>query len=144
MAEARRIYLDTNALIAVLEKTGELNAAQRKLVGEIDEGELEAVTSELTLAECLVKPIAEKDEPLIRNYLSLLAADSRFLHVSGVSRAVLLEAARIRAGTGVKLPDAIHIATANISQCDAFVSNDRRLASANTMEFKLWSQLGQP
>lgn len=143
MAEARRIYLDTNALIAVLEKADELDTAQTALVEEIDEGELEAVTSELTLAECLVKPIAEKDEPLIRAYLTLLAADSEFVRVSGVSRSVLLEAARIRAGTGVKLPDAIHIATANISQCDAFVSNDRRLAPANTMEFKLWSQLGQ-
>lgn len=144
MAGMRRIYLDTNALISVLEKAGKLDAAQKTLVGEIDKGELEAVTSELTLAECLVKPIAEKDEPLIRAYLSLLAVDSEFVRVSDVSRTVLLEAARIRAGTGVKLPDAIHIATANISQCDAFVSNDRRLASANTMEFKLWSQLGQP
>lgn len=144
MAGMRRIYLDTNALISVLEKAGKLDAAQNTLVGEIDAGELEAVTSELTLAECLVKPIAEKDEPLIRAYLSLLAVDSEFVRVSDVSRTVLLEAARIRAGTGVKLPDAIHIATANISQCDAFVSNDRRLASANTMEFKLWSQLGQP
>ncbi|MBU4531027.1 type II toxin-antitoxin system VapC family toxin [Hoeflea sp.] len=144
MAEARRVYLDTNALIAVLEKVGELDGAQTAFVGDIDTGVLEAVTSELTLAECLVKPIADKDEPLIRAYLSLLSADSEIVRVSEVSRAVLLKAARVRAGTGVRLPDAIHIATATLSRCDAFVSNDRRLASASTMDFKLWSEMGHP
>ncbi|WP_171904843.1 type II toxin-antitoxin system VapC family toxin [Hoeflea olei] len=144
MAEHRRVYLDTNTLIAILEQPGELDTAQKTLVRGIDEGEIDAVTSELTLAECLVKPIAEKDEQLVRAYLSLLAADSPFVRVKGVSRDVLLEAARIRAGSGVKLPDAIHIATANLVQCSAFVSNDRRLASANTMDFKLWSRMDLP
>ena len=144
MAEARRTYLDTNALIAILEKEGDLDQAQRAFVGEIEEGGVEAVTSELTLAECLVKPIAERDEALVRAYLSLLAADSPFLRVSTVSRPVLLEAARIRAGTGVKLPDAIHVATADVSGCEVFVSNDRRLASACPMEFRLWSEMGTP
>ena len=141
--DAQRVYLDTNALIAILEKTGDLDEAQRDFVDTIDEGGIEAVTSELTLAECLVKPIADRDEPLIRAYLTLLAADSALMRVAGVSRPVLLEAARIRAGAGVKLPDAIHVASAHLGGCEVFISNDRRLASACPMEFKLWSEMGQ-
>ena len=101
--DAQRVYLDTNALIAILEKTGDLDEAQRDFVETIDEGGIEAVTSELTEAECLVKP----------------------------------------AGAGVKLPDAIHVASAHLGGCEVFISNDRRLASACPMEFKLWSEMGQ-
>lgn len=144
MATGRRVYLDTNALIGILEKADRLDEAQDRLVGKINDGGLEAVTSELALAECLVKPIANRDEALVQDYMWLLAADSKFLQVKPVTRDVILEAARVRAGAGIKLPDAIHVATANLADCDAFVSNDKRLAAATAMTFKLWSELGKP
>tara|TARA_R110002020_G_scaffold50818_3_gene143858 strand:+ start:5786 stop:6220 length:435 start_codon:yes stop_codon:yes gene_type:complete len=144
MTTGARVYLDTNALIGILEKAEELNEAQDLLVEEINTGDLEAVTSELALAECLVKPIADRDETLIRDYMWLLATDSKFLRVMPVTRDVILEAARVRAGSGIKLPDAIHLATAKMAGCNAFVSNDRRLATATAMTFKLWSEMGHP
>ncbi|PWV99032.1 putative nucleic acid-binding protein [Hoeflea marina] len=144
MANARRVYLDTNALIGILERRSELDGAQEQLVEDITDGEVEAATSELALAECLSKPIADRDEALVRIYLRLLATDSKFVRVVPVSRDVILEAARVRAGTGIKLPDAIHLATARMSRCDAFISNDRRLASASAMPFRLWSEMGKP
>ncbi len=144
MATGARVYLDTNALIGILEKAEKLDEAQNLLVEDINSGELEAVTSELALAECLVKPITDRDEALIKDYMWLLAVDSRFLRVMPVTRDVILEAARIRAGSGIKLPDAIHVATANLADCNAFVSNDKRLAAATAMTFKLWSEMGHP
>lgn len=142
--EPQRVYLDTNAMIGILERSEQLDAAQETLVSLISERQIEGVTSELTLAECLVKPIADRNEDLIRSYLSLLAADSKFLRVAPVSRAIILEAARVRAGSRIKLPDAIHVATASINRCSTFVSNDRRLESATAMTFKLWSEMGNP
>lgn len=144
MAPDSRIYLDTNALIGILERAENLDEAQDRLVGEINDGGLEAVTSELALAECLVKPIADRDETMIRNYMWLLATDSKFLRVIPVTRDVILEAARVRAASGIKLPDAIHLATAKIAACQAFVSNDKRLATATAMTFTLWSEMGHP
>lgn len=144
MLNVQRIYLDTNALIGILENSDELDRAQELLVQDIGDGKQEAATSELALAECLIKPIADQDEALVRNYLQLLAADSKFLRVVPVTREIILEAARVRAGTRIKLPDAIHVATAKMSHCDAFVSNDKRLASAATIPFRLWNQLDQP
>ena len=44
-----------------------------------------------------------------------------------IDRAVLLEAAQLRAATSLRLPDAIHVATARLTGCSAFISNDARL-----------------
>jgi predicted nucleic acid-binding protein len=39
----------------------------------------------------------------------------------------LLKAAGIRAATGLKLPDAIHSATAEVAGCRAVLTNDREM-----------------
>lgn len=135
-----RHYLDTNAIIGMVEKAGEMSSGQRSLVLGIADGELEAETSELTLAESLVKPMADRDTALVERYLRVLAPDSG-IEVRAVSREVLVQAARIRAEKRVKLPDAIHLATAQASGCDRFVSNDGRLAKAWPNEFVLWGEI---
>jgi predicted nucleic acid-binding protein len=40
---------------------------------------------------------------------------------------VTREATRIRSETGMRLPDAIHVATAIVAGADAFLTNDARL-----------------
>lgn len=49
------------------------------------------------------------------------------LEVVPVSRDVLIEAARLRAVANLRLPDAIHGATATLTGCETFLTNDRRL-----------------
>ncbi len=44
-----------------------------------------------------------------------------------VERAILIEAAHLQARLGLRLPDAIHVATAVAAGCDVLLSNDRRL-----------------
>ncbi len=66
---------------------------------------LVAVTSELTLAEALVKPLLDRHAERQAAYLQVLQP-STSLHMAPVSRDVLLAAARLRAETGLKLPDA--------------------------------------
>ncbi|MCB1441367.1 MAG: PIN domain-containing protein, partial [Nitratireductor sp.] len=97
-------------------------------------------TSELTLAESLVKPMADRDAELAERYFRVLAPQSG-IEVREVSREVLILAARIRAEKRVKLPDAIHLATAQATGCDRFVSNDGGLAKAWPKEFMRWGEL---
>ena len=92
-----------------------------------------AVTSELTLAECLVKPMPEGHTPRQEIHHEMLTSRPA-LSVVPVSRAVLVEAARIRSMTGsVRLPDAIHLRAAVLEGCDTVLTNDRSLASTTVI-----------
>ncbi|MFH0958320.1 MAG: hypothetical protein V1897_06415 [Pseudomonadota bacterium] len=63
--KGERIYLDTNIIIYPLEGYPECASSLATLFAAIDEGKLSAVTSELTLAESLVKPmIASAQSPI--------------------------------------------------------------------------------
>jgi len=62
--KGERIYLDTNIFIYALEAYPEFVSALTSLFVAIDEGKLRAVTSELTLAEVLIKPMMDNNEDL--------------------------------------------------------------------------------
>lgn len=136
-----RHYLDANVVISVIEATRAYGATQARFIRRIDDGEVEAVTSELTLAECLVKPFADRDLKAIGAYLTFLDGRTE-LPTIAVSRDVLLEAARWRGATAMKLPDAIHVATAVSARCDRFVTNDRRIKLPDGLAPVWWDRLG--
>ncbi|MEW6447819.1 MAG: PIN domain-containing protein [Bacillota bacterium] len=50
-----------------------------------------------------------------------------------VSRPVAQEAAKLRAGSRLPLPDALIIATAKVSGCEAIVANDLTWAKADVL-----------
>lgn len=54
------------------------------------------------------------------------------LGILPVSADIAQEAARIRAATGVRLPDAVQLASAIAAGADAFLTNDRRLQRPGT------------
>lgn len=58
-----------------------------------------------------------------------------------ITQAILIEAAEIRAATDLKLPDAIHVATAMALGCDALLTNDRSLRAAPGMSVRLLADL---
>jgi predicted nucleic acid-binding protein len=99
-----------------------------------------AVTSELTIAECLIKPLSDRNAGTVAAYLTFLDGRPEF-PVLPVSRSILLEAARLRAETGIKLPDAIHVATASAADCDVFLTYDRRVRVSAKMKIWLWDEL---
>jgi predicted nucleic acid-binding protein len=74
----------------------------------------------------LVQPFAIGREDIAATYADLLSASDRLAMVP-VDRAVLVEAARQRAALGLRMPDAIHVASALAAKCGVFLTNDRRL-----------------
>jgi predicted nucleic acid-binding protein len=52
-----KVYLDTNVFIYAVEAVAEYRAAVETLFGLIEDSAVSAVTSELTLAEALAKPL---------------------------------------------------------------------------------------
>ena len=129
-ARGQRVYLDANAFIYTLEGEPPLMDQVLPLLALLDAGEAEAVTSELTLAEVLVRPYRMDDAGLVDQYERLLAPSPHLRRVS-VSLAHWRAAARIRAQTRLRLPDAVHAATAEAEGCTLLVTGDRRLARAS-------------
>ena len=123
----RRTYLDANVFVYAVEGGTPFDEVLGDLFGWVARAEQEGLTSELTLAEALVKPFADGDVERQAAFERAVRTQGG-LSVAPVTRAVLVEAARLRAVvTSLKLPDAIHAATALRHGCAVFLTNDRRI-----------------
>ena len=61
-----------------------------------------------------------------------------------ITRALLIEAARLRASSRLKLPDAIHLATALQYECPVFLTNDTRIRPLPGLDVLYLSDYAQP
>lgn len=136
----QRIYLDANIFIYALEEIEPWAEITRQLLSAIDGGECYAITSELTVAECLVKPLELGRADIVQTYLNFLQ-NRRSLSVVPVMREILIEAAKLRASGRIKLPDAIHIATALQQGSNLFLTNDQRFQTVAGVQMLLLKDL---
>ena len=113
---SKKIYLDANIFIYALEGFPEFKSILTELFLAIDDHKVQAVTSDLTLAEVLVKPLKDGNLTLIETYKQAIESGAG-LSVTSVSRAILIEAATLRSQIKLKLPDGIHVATALQTGC---------------------------
>jgi predicted nucleic acid-binding protein len=126
------IYLDANIFIYLLEGYADFTAILQQLMDFIDSGKLQSFTSELSLAEALVKPIRDKNLALQSLYESTIQTTSSLI-VCSINRDILIQAAKFRANSTnniIRLPDAIHLVTAQVHQCQYFITNDVRLKNS--------------
>lgn len=92
----------------------------------IDGGSLSAVTSPITLAECLIVPIRDGQAGLQRDYNDLIVRgiNTRFVELNEGAGVL---AAELRARYNLRLIDALQLGTAITSGCEAFLTNDAML-----------------
>lgn len=124
-----RVYLDSNVFIYGAEASVIYPQIQPKLFTAASQGDLLMVTSALTLAEVLVRPIRAKDYSLEMYYRQILT-HSLSLRVIPAGRGIAALAAEVRARHNLKLPDAIHIATSIDEACTYVVTADADWARA--------------
>ena len=136
----KTVYLDTNIFIYTLEGFPIYKKLLTDLFEAVEDGQITIVTSELTLAECLVKPCKDKNQILKDLYNSFIQ-QSDFLAVLPINRNALIKSAELRAEVGGKLPDAIHVASAVDYECDVFLTNDKVIKGSNTLTFLFLSDL---
>ena len=91
----------------------------------IERGKTSGVTSTLTLAELLTAPAQANNEQALRDYELYLTNFPNLLIVP-LSVDLARRAARVRATSQLKMPDAIQIATAQESGVGAILGNDKR------------------
>ncbi|WP_159500398.1 type II toxin-antitoxin system VapC family toxin [Microbacterium sp. 18062] len=118
------IYLDTCLLIYALEEQGWIGATARRRLGELT---APAAISPLVVHECLVKPFRDDDHLLLDRYLTAFNE----LTLLEIGLDAYVHASRLRAATGMRTPDALHLAVAKLAGCSALWTNDRRLTAAS-------------
>jgi predicted nucleic acid-binding protein len=123
----RRIALDSNVLIYLLEGDGPRAESAAQLVDAIGRGEIEGVLSSVGLAEVLVPSARADDGPLFERTAATLR--DLGLRLAALDGQAAEYAAWIRGRTGASMSDAIHLACAVRSGATAFVTNDRRMPS---------------
>ena len=134
MPTGKRVYFDTNVFIIALEGK---DAEQRDLLATLfalarSGGEQRFFTSQITISEVLVGPYKHGQNDLAGYYQRFLF-DSPWLSAVPITTDILQKAAMLRAGhKSLKLPDAIHLATALEYDCSYFVSADMGIRDLQT------------
>jgi predicted nucleic acid-binding protein len=121
------VGLDTAPLIYFIEKHQTYLPLVRPFFEAVERGDIQVVTSTLTLTEVLIHPLRQGNQDLAREYSRILLNATNLKTVS-VSPLVASEAARIRADSGIRTPDAIQLATAQQAKATFFLTNDEGLA----------------
>jgi predicted nucleic acid-binding protein len=123
---SNRIAVDTAIVIYFIEAAPVWLKLVTPLFRAADTGQLELVTSSVTLLEVLVVPYRANNEALAVRYEELLT-NSRGIRLIDVTRDQVRRAARLRALTGMRTPDALQLSAAQTAGCSVFLTNDRRL-----------------
>ena len=120
------VYLDANVFIYAVEGYEKYSKLCAAILQSIEDMKIHAVTSELTLAEVLVHPLRDQKPEVASIYKDLIQPQFN-LKTPPVTRDVLLRAATLRATSTLRLPDAIHIATAQLNNSEFFFTADKSL-----------------
>ena len=134
-----RIYLDANIWIYFLEGLPLYGQPLNALFEAADAGSLTLFTSELTLAEILVRPTKEGNFNKQQTYANIITNVNVSTAVP-IDRSILIASASLRASTKLKLPDAIHAATAIATNCTTFLTNDQQFRTVPGLHTVLLSQ----
>ena len=121
LKEGTRVTVDSAPLIYFLEDHRTLARRFEALFEANGAGTLEIVISSIAVAEVLAGPLKSGNEALADRYRRVLAQ----WPIIAVDAELAALAARLRASHGLRLPDAIHAATALSTDSAALVTHDR-------------------
>lgn len=126
MIEFNKVFIDTAPLIYYLEQNPQYYKKTRKFFGECYELDTQLVTSVITIEEYCVFPFRNSKLELIQNFYKFLY-DMEF-DLIDVNDSIAKKAAQIRAFyKDFKAMDALQLATACLTGCDLFLTNDKQL-----------------
>ena len=119
-----KIFLDTSPLIYFLEKNEAFYGTVSKFFS--DNMNAEYVTSVATIAEYFLIPYRNGNQDLIGEFDHFISVMQ--VIIVDINRPIAEKAARIRANYRTfKAMDCLQLATAIISGCDLFLTNDKQL-----------------
>jgi predicted nucleic acid-binding protein len=123
------VLVDSAPIIYQLEGHPQLAARFQPLFDRHAAGTLAFAVSTVTIAEVLTGPLRSHDEALTKRYRALMES----WQVVDLTADIAESAARLRAELGLRLPDAIQVASAIAVNADAFVTHDRDFSRVKSL-----------
>jgi len=124
----KSVYFDANIFIYLLEHHSDLGEVCLSIVQSAVDKELDGYSGDLVLAELLVKPLKDNNARAVKAVKDLFSKETR-IELLPHQRSTFETAALLRANYKIKLPDALHIATAIENHIEVFLTNDREIPS---------------
>jgi predicted nucleic acid-binding protein len=137
------LFLDTAPVIYYVEKNPQYFAIVEFVFDQIDSGSITAVTSPVTLAECLVLPYRLGIANLQQDFLDLIVHGNNTVFVN-IDREIGRQAAELRARYNITLPDALQIASALVAGSQRFLTNDTTLKRVTELNILVLDELSPP
>ena len=125
-----RVVLDTNILLKVVNKESGY-ASVVKILDQVDKGNINAFLSAVTIAEVAVGYYRSGDEAGLKDFLLHIRSHNKYSVVE-VDMELGELAGKIRASTGLRLPDAIIAASGMISEANWVITEDTHFKQASS------------
>lgn len=135
-----KVYVDSNCVIYGVEKVKPYAAILEPLWRAGASHPISLIGSQIVLLEVLVKPVWENKPELQEKFRHFLLRSQEFSTIP-IDLGILERAARIRADSGLRTPDAIHAATALEAGAALFVTNDPGFRRVTGMPVAVLSEL---
>lgn len=124
--KATNVFLDTSSFIYLVEVIEPYYSIMVEISAKLRNREVQAVTSPVTLAECLIHPIRTNNVELIQKFRRVILRGGG-VKFYGINAKVGELAGELRAKYNFQIPDALQISLAILSGCDVFLTNDLQL-----------------
>lgn len=124
MTDFKKVFLDTSPVVYYLECNELYYLNMKKFWKEY--GECDYVTSAVTVTEYLTFPYQQNNLQLINAFYAFI--NGMDIEIKSIDKTIADKAAQIRAEyKGFKAMDALQLATACLTGCDLFLTNDMQL-----------------
>ena len=131
-SDHKRVAIDSNVLIYLLEGSEEFGIRARAVVDALDDGVLLGSMATVGQVEILAGPARVGDASVFEQTAGELR--SMGLNLVALTSDVAEDAAWLRGLGGLALADAVHLASARAAGATAFITNDRRIGSHPRVE----------
>lgn len=126
MTEFKRVFVDTAPIIYYLENSALYMDAIKNFFAKCIEENIQIVTSTITIEEYLVFPYSSGKMDFADNFKKFI--EYMNIEVVDIDSKIAEQGAKIRGQyKNFKAMDALQIATAIVSGCDMFFTNDKQL-----------------
>jgi len=142
VVDISRLGIDTAPLIYFVERHAGYVDIMRKILSLVDSGQFTGYSSVITLTEVLVLPKRAKNIDLENKYRNLLL-HSRNYQITSIDSTVAELAASLRAEHNLRTPDALQVASAIQSGCQAFLTNDKSIKRLQDIQILILDELEQ-